>query len=376
MSNRYCDSFYNHININSVGFIKPCCFYTKGQKPETTDENIFDWYENAYAEGKQLGEANPACTACVQMEQLGMPSRRQTNVRRGSREDNKVVFFDISFGNTCNLKCRMCESRNSTKWIADEQFLVDKYSFDLDREIYKKHEMPPERVEQIVNYMNNHEAEELILEVKGGEPFVTTAFLDFVEKLSPETKNKTKLWVITNGTGCSDFYIRQLAMFKEVVLKLSVEATGDLYNYIRGGDKHTLDDSVEWLGKCFKAIPNLKLGVSVTITMYNIFNLYELKNKIEAHLPPGTTDAQVFNNFSHKPYWLAPGILPDDTKQELISMYEQEPCFKNFIKYLKQTKHNPDMMKKFKDFTNYLDEKRSEDLLAIEPRFGKILDAI
>ena len=110
--------------------------------------------------------------------------------------------------------------------------------------------------------------------------------------------------------------------------------------------------------------------------MYNIFNLYELKNKIDAHLPPGVTDAQVFNNISHKPYWLAPGILPDETKQELIDMYKQEPCFENFIKYLNKTEHNPEMMKKFKDFTKYLDEKRGEDLLAIEPRFGKILDAI
>jgi len=325
---RWCDSFKNHININSVGYIKPCCMYTKGKKPETVEENIFDWYLNAYKEEYEEGIFTPGCYPCRGLEQSGMTSRRQGNPKRGVNPDDKIVFLDVSFGNTCNLKCRMCESRNSTKWIADEQYLTDEWGFDLERITYKKQEMHPTRVNQIVEYMNSSDAEQLVLEVKGGEPFVTHAFLDFIEQLTPETKAKTKLNLFTNGSRISDFYVKKLSEFKLLDLRLSVEATGKLYQYIRGGDKHTLEDSINFMAHMLKSIPNIRLGVSVTITMYNIFNLRELAETIEKHAP-GRVDKHVFGNISHQPKWLAPGILSDDVKKELIDMYPDD-CFVNF----------------------------------------------
>lgn len=370
MSDRWCDSFANHININSVGYVKPCCMFAKGKRPPTEKQNVFEWYLDAYREEYAEGIDTAGCYPCKKMEEVGMSSRREMNFKRGSSPDEEIVFFDISFGNVCNLKCRMCESRNSTKWIADEQFLQEKWGFDLEREIYKKREMHPKRVDQIVEYMNASKAEQLVLEVKGGEPFVTKAFLDFIEKLSDETKAKTKLNLFTNGSGVSDYYIKQLSKFKLVDLRLSVEATGDLYQYIRGGEKHTLMDSIKFMTRMNELIPNIKLGVSVTITMYNIFNLKELADTIE-YYEPGRVDAQVFNNVSHQPNWLAPGILPDNIKQELIEMYPEDH-FSNFRKYLKSTTHNPELMAKCKKFTLLLDGRRNESIYEVEPRFKEI----
>lgn len=371
MSDRWCDSFANHININSVGYVKPCCMYSAGKQPSTIQENVFDWYKNAYAEEYKQGIDTKGCYACRKMEEVGMISRRQTNQKRGSSPNNEIVYFDISFGNTCNLKCRMCESRNSTKWIADEEYLAE-HGFQLDREIYKKHEMPTERVDQIAEYMNASKAEQLVLEVKGGEPFVTRSFLDFVEKLSPDTKAKTKLNLFTNGSRISEYYIKQLKQFKLVDLRLSVEATGKMYEYIRGGDKHTLDDSVNFMTYMKEFIPDIKLGVSVTITMYNIFNLKELADTIEKYLP-GCVDKQVFNNISHNPKWLAPGILPPEVKQNLIEMYPEEH-FVNFRRYLEKSEHSSELMSKCKNFTELLDAKRKENLYQIEPRFEEIFN--
>lgn len=370
MSERWCDSFTNHININSVGYVKPCCMFAKGKRPATEKENVFDWYLNAYKDEYKEGIDTPGCYPCKAMEEAGMISRRSMNFKRGKAADNEIVYFDISFGNVCNLKCRMCESRNSTKWIADEQFLTQEHGFDLGRETYKKREMHPKRVEQIVEYMNNSKSEQLVLEVKGGEPFVTKAFLDFIERLSDETKAKTKLNLFTNGSGVSDYYIKQLSKFKLVDLRLSVEATGKMYEYIRGGDKHTLNDSIKFMTRMNQLIPNIKLGVSVTITMYNIFNLKELSDTIE-YYEPGRVDKQVFNNVSHQPNWLAPGILPDEVKQQLIDMYPEDQ-FSNFVNYLKNSKHDPALMSKCKKFTELLDQKRNENLYEIEPRFKEI----
>lgn len=370
---RFCDSPWNHLNINSVGYIKPCCVFLKGRKPPE-DANLFEWYFKAYEDLKAEGITHAGCGFCKGAEDYGMVSRRQRHIEsgRGNNPDKKLTFLDVSFGNTCNLKCRMCESRNSTKWISDEKFLLEN-NFDIDREHYGKQEMSPERVNQIVEYLNNVDVPEFKLEIKGGEPFVTTAFLDFIEQLTPEFKNKCTINIFTNGTGVSDYYLKKLNDFKLVDLRLSIEAVGPLYNYIRGGEKHSVDDCITTLGRMYKHIENFKVGVSVTITMYNIFNLHELRTKLEEY-KPGASDAIVFNNISHKPVYLAPGILPQHWKDKLIEMYKDEPDFSNFIKYLKKSETDLELCKKFKDFTLLLDKKRNENLCEVEPRFKEMLD--
>ena len=371
MPEQFCNSPWNHMNINNKGNIKPCCIFWDSKQPEP-GEDIFKWYQNAYEDVKEQGINHIGCSVCKKAEDLGVPSRRQVRGNKHYSKTNKITYLDMSFGNTCNLKCRMCESRNSTKWISDEQKLVEQ-GFDIERDIIKKYEMPDERLNQIVNYLNTTDVEDFTLEIKGGEPFVTDQFLNFIDRLSDDFKKKTELIIFSNGTGVSDYYIQKLKSFKKIRCNLSIEAVGPLYNYIRGGEKHSDIDAMHFMSKMLKNLDNFEPGVSVTVTMYNIFNLPQLLNEIKNYLP-GSDYSKVFNSVSYNPTYLDPANLPQSAKDKLMKKYKKFPSFVNVVKYLNERPRDASKWKKFKEFTHKLDDIRKENIFEVAPQFKEYWD--
>lgn len=368
MPEKFCNSPWNHMNINNKGNIKPCCIFWDAKQPKK-GEDIFKWYQDAYKDVKEQGINHVGCSVCKQTEEMGVPSRRQNRGSKHASKTNNITYLDMSFGNTCNLKCRMCESRNSTKWIKDEQELV-KQGFDIERDIIKKYEMPDERLNQIVNYLNTTDVEDFTLEIKGGEPFVTDQFLNFIDRLTEDFKKKTELIIFSNGTGVSDYYIQKLKSFKKIYCNLSVEAVGPLYNYIRGGEKHNDINAIEFMIKMNNKLDNFIPGVSVTVTMYNIFDLPNLLDSIKKYLGPGTRDfSQVFSSVSYNPTYLDPANLPQSAKDKLIKKYKNFPSFVNVVKYLEERPRDASKWEKFKEFTQKLDNIRKENIFEVAPQF-------
>jgi organic radical activating enzyme len=234
--------------------------------------------------------------------------------------------------------------------------------------------MPDERLDQIVEYLNNIKSDDFTLEVKGGEPFVTDQFLKFIDRLTDEFKQKTTLVIFSNGTGISDYYIEKLKPFKLIRCNLSIEATGNLYNYIRGGEKHNMDNAVDFMTKMVKSLNNFRPGISVTVTMYNIFDLPNLLAEIKKYLgKQGWNDfSKAFGSFSYYPTYQDPANLPEVTKKQLIEKYSKEPSFVQVVKYLKTRKRDRKKWKKFKEFTLALDELRNENLFDVAPEFREI----
>ena len=373
MSEKFCLSPWHHMNINNKGHIKPCCIFWEAKQPQL-GEDIFEWYQDAYNEVKEQGLEHKGCTVCKKQEQMKVPSRREWRGRLGEGKEGQITYLDMSFGNTCNLKCRMCESRNSTKWIKDEQELV-KQGFDIERDIIKKYEMPNDRLDQIVNYLNTTDVEDFVLEIKGGEPFVTDQFLNFIDRLEDSFKRKTQLIIFSNGTGISDYYIEKLKAFKEIKCNLSVEAVGPLYNYIRGGEKHSDINAVEFMTKMTQQLNNFNPGVSVTVTMYNIFDLPNLLDAIKKYLGQGTTDfSKAFSSISYHPTYLDPANLPQSAKDKLIKKYKKFHSFTHVVKYLEERPRDATKWKKFKEFTYLLDDIRKENIFEVAPQFKECWD--
>lgn len=369
MSEKFCLSPWHHMNINNRGTIKPCCIFTDSKSPEG-EENIFDWYANAYNEVKEKGLLHKGCEVCKIAEEKGIPSRREWRGNKGNAKDGEITYLDITFGNTCNLKCRMCESRNSTKWIADEKKLVEG-GFDLERVITPKYDMPDYRLDQIVEYCNNITYDDFVLEIKGGEPFVTDQFLNFIDRLDDNFKRNTTLVIFTNGTGISDYYIEKLKPFKKIKCHLSLEATGELYKYIRGGPNHPLETAVKNMEYMRDHIPNFIPSVSITVTMYNIFHLQQMLSVIKQYFGDDNY-SKAFGSISYFPAYQDPAHLPNKTKRKLIASYSKEPSFDNIVKWLKTQDRDKWKWKKFKEYTEKLDKIRNEKLFDVEPKFRKI----
>ena len=64
-------------------------------------------------------QTEKGCQICHLNDSNGS-MRAHYNRKYGYVTEPKLKWLDLSIGNHCNLKCRMCSSHNSTKWIADE----------------------------------------------------------------------------------------------------------------------------------------------------------------------------------------------------------------------------------------------------------------
>jgi MoaA/NifB/PqqE/SkfB family radical SAM enzyme len=295
---RYCPAPWNNISISNFGTIKPCpLFDTKlSVKPkfdvttrnieldnisddiiykESTvkpNESFVDWYDRQYEDVKTHNSVDhPGCRTCARAEKEGIKSRRQMQLNPNAGGDY-INYIDISFGNVCNLKCLMCNSHNSTKWIKEEQHLKEN-GFYIDN-IHGKREMHPKMLLQLIDYCNNIECASFTINVKGGEPFVTAEFLSFISKLSSQFKQKTKIKVFTNAAVVPTEYLDELSEFEQVTLSISLEAVDDgLYRYIRGDTYGFV--RIQSLMDRISVYPNISIACSFTISNYNIFHLDE-----------------------------------------------------------------------------------------------------
>ena len=88
--------------------VKPCCLYNNRDNLYTV-ENIQDINDNPYI--KEIQEnfkkdwKRPECNSCKVKENFGKTSRRLNSLKTGYKG---IVHWDIRPGNTCNLKCAMC----------------------------------------------------------------------------------------------------------------------------------------------------------------------------------------------------------------------------------------------------------------------------
>ena len=76
----------------------------------------------------------------------------------------------------------------------------------------------------------------------------------------------------TNGTIFNDRLYKIAKNFKMVKLHISIEGTGELYQYIRGGDNFTINQLEDNI-KNFNMLANTMIIYTVTVQAYNIFDI-------------------------------------------------------------------------------------------------------
>ena len=131
----YCAALFRHMVYRSDGSIRPCCSWNiqnkweydqqYGIKPARLDPDPFNhsWLDNIRQEMLENRHV-PACYECYERETAGVLSMREGfNSNYGRPVIPELRYLEFNIGNLCNMKCRMCDSWSSSKWIADEQAL-------------------------------------------------------------------------------------------------------------------------------------------------------------------------------------------------------------------------------------------------------------
>lgn len=115
-----------------MGKCRPCCL-AKEEIPgiDLRNDTIQDAYNSGYMQDLRQqflnGEKPETCNRCWEEESAGKMSKRMNtkvrlkhlmpNIQYQNLKPDQLWFLDLKLGNVCNLKCRICGSWSSSKWV-------------------------------------------------------------------------------------------------------------------------------------------------------------------------------------------------------------------------------------------------------------------
>jgi len=233
---------------------------------------------------------NTVCRVCTDAEQTtGQSMRLSYNYMYEKVPAGKIALMHITFGNFCNFKCRYCSSSNSTSWNKDADLIKKIYqdpnykeekfknmaeTFMTERETYN-HEL------QVIKELEQQDLSLLqYVGVFGGEPFMARHWQQFVELLDRKADlSKVLIQVNSNfSTFPKPHIIDLFKKFQKVDLRISIEATGTLAEYIREGlEFKKFESNIKKWQEVAKDYPNIKLTPHMANSVYNINKIVEFE---------------------------------------------------------------------------------------------------
>ena len=294
-----CLEPYNAIyldNTDSGYKIQPCCLYNN-------TEGVVDSIDKIQAKNQELWPTldwEKNCIVCLSKEKHNEHSKRLESFKSSSREKG-LVRFDIRPGSTCNLKCIMCNPRNSSAWQQDIE-LWTKYNNDYERSLSRKNfnELDWDWI-----YTKCVDKAELIY-IVGGEPFYMKSVHEFLNKLSKNQWNcyNTRILIQTNGVSNTPKFLDILSRFKKLEFSLSIDGWGEVNELIRFPTNH--NTFIKNANELFQLAP-FDSYFNITVQCMNLPNIDELvsniKNrwnaKYEIHLLVGPDHLRIDNLKPH-----------------------------------------------------------------------------
>jgi len=370
------------------------------------------------------GAWNAACTRCQQEESAGLNSRRKYEREQWSlkmeeaqqltsddgtlnTEESPVRYYDLRFGNLCNLKCRMCGPTDSSLWYEDWQELTGLDTFK-DTSGVVKLERKGER--WVTDAYDWHYSEEFWKDIEnnlsniqhiymaGGEPLLIKRHYDFLEKCRDRdvAKNIT-LEYNTNTTQLPEKVLKLWTHFKQVRVGASIDGFGAVAEYQRFPSKW---ESVYNNLRTLNAQPsNILVWLAFTVTVHNIFHIvdfmkWKLQNDELRNINRTQRRPIITHHMAHNPKHLNVRVLPEALKKkardDLFAFVEwtREKNYSEAVQFQAQTiadsiskymfakDFHTSHWKEFCKYTAKLDRMRGQKILDIVPQFDGYMEAL
>jgi molybdenum cofactor biosynthesis enzyme MoaA len=208
---------------------------------------------------------HPGCVQCWQREDAGFSSLRTRAMKEFSilptRPDRPIRTVEIDLGNLCNLRCLMCDEKNSSAILAENVRLgvnsIQQTDIAWQSTGYDNLQKLLDQRPYVVN-------------IRGGEPFYNKDLLSLINNIPAAHAKDMLLHVTTNGTTWSERWQKALAKFRLVRIMFSVDAVGPLYEYMRFPASW---QAVEQNIQIMRRLPNVKCLVHAVCQNLNVANL-------------------------------------------------------------------------------------------------------
>jgi MoaA/NifB/PqqE/SkfB family radical SAM enzyme len=401
-----------HIAVDPNGDIKPCCISSATvDKLDGTPYNLgtdklneiinSDGYKSIRSDMLD-GKLVEGCGECYKQEQHGTSYRNIYNnywlknasarkkLAAGITIPETVEYFDLRFGNLCNLKCKSCNTTNSSQF---------------QKEVFEIQETNP----AIGNYINMIRYDDIndwyntdmfmkniksqtdnILEIyiTGGEPTIIDKNYEMLEYLIEQDKAKNiSLKLNTNMTNVQDIFLNMISQFKQVIFFASIDGFGLMQEYIRyPSNWEQIDKNLHKLVE--KTKDNITINVSPVIQSTNLGLITDLFEYLEKfNRTHNSTIVAIHPIILYGPPQLDLLYLPINYKKECWDRIEQwleKRCTFQPLEF--HTKMDAiknkclididgeEQMSRFMEFNNMFDSHRGVSLHDVNPELYEILN--
>lgn len=340
MTEIFCIAPFVNLSTTSDGYSRLCCQAKENHDFVINDKTVMqvfhsDYFKKAREDFKKNIWPN-ACVSCKNLEEKGISTRRAMENERWKHLNwNKIInnpeihCFDLRLGNQCNLACVMCSPRNSTYWYNDYK------NYDHLKNWIHTDGLHWAKKGILLNDIKNNLNKVEILYFSGGEPLTNKIHISMIDQLIENKLSKNiSLIYDTNGTYIDKKWINNWKCFKSVQINFSLDATGDLNNYIRYPSRfeHILE-KFELLHQS-----NCDVYLQCAIGAHNIFDFHNLEDLLVTY-----NFKRINVSIVHWPFFMTIDNLSDKMKIKVKSEYNDcnTPRMKKIVRNLKYNDNNP-----------------------------------
>ena len=285
--NRFCPLPFLGIEATPMGKARACCISTENIPDiDLRNNTLSEAFDSAYMQNLRqrfvAGEQPENCVRCWDEEAVGRTSKRMHTLEKyksvnivPSITDPRIQTLDLKLGNICNLKCRICGSHSSSKWAAEEIAMYDKNQTARDNLANGRWVRESPRFWQDLDVVLK---DIKFIELTGGEPFLIGEHFDFLDRIVTKGyAGSIEIHYNTNTTLIPEEGLRLWPHFKRVEIALSIDDTGDRFEYQRYGAvwQETLDNLAKFK-QLRRECDNIVLQVCMTINALNVYYMGEL----------------------------------------------------------------------------------------------------
>lgn len=326
----FCILPFIHLEARSDSKIALCCMSQEFLKKDDgslftlTADTLSDAWESNHLHGIResltSGIKHSACTSCWKEEVQGFNSKRKReNKRWGTEYDGNIKFLDLKLGNTCNLKCRICNPVSSSLWVKEwtevnnGHNLLTIISESISPDTSERMVMQwPEYNDQFWIDLEGLLGSIKMFEIYGGEPFLIKRHFELLRLSVAKGYSKNQeIHYNTNGTIYPTTAIDSIwPYFKSVTIMVSIDGIDDQFEYQRHPAKWKVVE--ENLFKLIDKLGRDSVKVCLTVSAFNVFYIPEYIKYFSLH------NITVWLNVLYHPSNVSMKVLPMHAK-EVIS---------------------------------------------------------
>lgn len=383
----FCYYPFFQVLLSADGKYMPCSHHDNfitvdGQEMKADKATIEEAWNSDYMKTLRQNFKNnirsKGCNQCWKEQALGLKPMRYDSYGYNIPESQvqkpeSPMRVEINASNVCNLRCRICWTNASTRWIKEAKEL-----YGEEGEVH--YNMTPEN-QAIIRQWVPHFSQ---IGFFGGEPLMSEENIELMRYCVKTGDSKhISLLINTNATIYTDELVTLFKQFKNVFLNFSIDDIGARFEYQRSGAKweevvQNMKNYIRHGG--FTGDDQIEIKICCSVTSMNIYYFPEYFEFMNEHFP----GLPVFWNLVYNPYQLSIQLLPQDIKDLIAerlkkfvhTTYKIEErrtkTIENLISYL-----NGQDERDFGEFFRHIsrhDKFRLENFAEIFPEFFEVIE--